>query len=398
MRSIINKIAELECKTTYAEKKNSTIGNMVHELANEKSEYENALTRRLATMESQLRTQQQKAEDAAIRAAAHAQAPKVGKKKTPSVVVPDAPLAKSAPTQSVDEKRRRLDELARQFRPSIEALFRAELEKIGIKAEQRGLTDGMFKMKMEELRNNRSQKVGSRPDFYQNRNKIENELQKRSETNLTNHRSTNRQPPSGGERSPVKSGKKRAPARPVEPPRKVGASTTLPVQNTGHSGWTSPPEQASPGKPGMASTMKPTNPPVESSVESSGWEPIERKPEAPKAMKSYSKEVVESLDVDTITERTEPGTAESSNWDSEDGTEVETKSEMSVGEEIRSKTVLERSHHIENQLSGRSSNRPTGGVDTSGFDRSAETTAADQTKMAIDELLAETENEVSEKD
>ena len=147
----LQKIAELECKTTYAEKKNSTIGNMVNELANEKSEYENALTRRLATMESQLRTQQQKAEDAAIRAAAHAQAPKVGKKKTPSVVVPDAPLVQSAPTQSVDEKRRRLDELARQFRPSIEALFRAELEKIGIKADQRGLTDGMFKMKMDRL-------------------------------------------------------------------------------------------------------------------------------------------------------------------------------------------------------------------------------------------------------
>merc|ERR1719402_711948 len=109
-------------------------------------------------------------------------------------------------------------------------------------------------MKMEELRNNRSQKVGSRPNFYDNRSKIENELQKRSETNLARQRSTNQHAPAGGARSPTKPGKKRAPARPVEPPRKVGASTTLPVQNAspppGHAGWSSP------GKPGMASTMK----------------------------------------------------------------------------------------------------------------------------------------------
>ena len=48
-----NKIADLECKTNYTEKKNSTIGNIVTEMQTEKVDYEHQFTARLSAMESQ---------------------------------------------------------------------------------------------------------------------------------------------------------------------------------------------------------------------------------------------------------------------------------------------------------------------------------------------------------
>ena len=41
--------------------------------------------------------------------------------------------------------------------------------------------------------------------------------------------------------------------------------------------WSEAPEK-SPGKPALASTLKASNPPIESSIESSGWEPVQNEP------------------------------------------------------------------------------------------------------------------------
>jgi len=77
-----------------------------------------------------------------------------------------------------------MEQLVAQYRPAVEALFRDQMNRLGIRQDQPGLTDGMYKLKMEELRNNRSQKVGSRPQFYDHRVKIEDELNRRSNTNI----------------------------------------------------------------------------------------------------------------------------------------------------------------------------------------------------------------------
>ena len=143
---------------------------------------------------------------------------------------------------------------------------------ISPKPTQQGLTDGMFKLKMEDLRNNRSQKVASRPSFYDHRMKIETELTKRSSTNLSL-------------RNRPKSPKtKRAPARPIVKPHRAPKNTAL-VESASQNrslpitkpSWSEVPEK-SPGKPALASTLKASNPPIESSIESSGWEPVNDPP------------------------------------------------------------------------------------------------------------------------
>merc|ERR1712110_623182 len=137
-------------------------------------------------MESQLRTQQQMAEDVAIVKASKKQLPaKKMKKSVPDGVRPEkGQPGPSARHNEAEQRNTQLSQLTAQFRPAIEALFRAEMNKLGIRQDQPGLTDGMYKLKMEELRNNRSQKVGARPQFYDHRMTIEQELNRRSNTNI----------------------------------------------------------------------------------------------------------------------------------------------------------------------------------------------------------------------
>lgn len=363
------KIADLECKTNYTEKKNSTIGNIVTEMQTEKSDYENQFTARLSSMETQMREQQQRAEDAAVTKATY-KAPKRPKKMHPVIATDGRPkkAPKRAEEPSESDRRDRLSQLALQFRPAIEALFRGEMDKLGIAQDKPGLTDGMYKIKMEELRNNRSQKVGSRPQFYDHRLKIEDELNRRSQTDLSGtsfyYLSINlisiilvsTAPPA---RRPVRTGKKKAPIRPSNQPspiKKVPANTALvqlrkpdrpqtPPQKHKPT-WSNVPE-LSPGKPGFASTLKPSNPPIESSVESSGWEAIEKHDDStqPKLMRTYKDTVVESVDVETITEKTEPATENSSNWDSEDTL----KDEVSIGHDIKSRTRKKNIYDTKNR-------------------------------------------------
>ena len=102
-----------------------------------------------------------------------------------------------------EERRRRFEQLKEQFRPSMVRLLHSELEKLGLGMNQvikmnvyvrpalkcpsnlqsllkadiisvifllmynlkDGLTDNMFKIKMEQLRNNRASKIASRKAF-----------------------------------------------------------------------------------------------------------------------------------------------------------------------------------------------------------------------------------------
>ena len=88
----------------------------------------------------------------------------------------------------------------------------------------------------------------------------------------------------------------------------------------------------------MASTMKQV--PMESSVESSGWEAIDKKP---KVMKSYKDAILDSQDtndgIEVITEKTEPKSSvdigvSSENWDSDETLQ----DEPSIGGDIKART------------------------------------------------------------
>ena len=142
-------------------------------------------------MESKLRHQQQEAENQAILNASREFKEKKQKPQKrpeiPKMAIPQKKAKKVVydETDGDAEKRRQLALMTEKMRPSIDMLFKNELNKLGITPEQKGLTDGMYKIKMEELRNNRSQKIGSRPQFYDHRTKIEHELKRRSQTDLS---------------------------------------------------------------------------------------------------------------------------------------------------------------------------------------------------------------------
>ncbi|CBY15789.1 unnamed protein product [Oikopleura dioica] len=175
---------------------------------------------------------------------------------------------------------------------------------------------------------------------------------------------------------------KSQPQSPIKPMPRSPKSKPAPqpptqVQSFHRPQW-SDENPSSPGKPGMASTMRQTAPvpdknesPIKSSVESSAWDKTESEQphqQQAKGMRPYvdvvkssdvftSNDVNDHNDVATISEKTEPST----DWDDEE----------SFGGNIQSKA-----QKIENKLSGRSS-PPAGGVDVTG---------AERTQMILEEL------------
>lgn len=86
------------------------------------------------------------------------------------------------------ERQRQREQLIQQFRPSMINLLNTKLDELGVKIDQERLSDNMYKMKREELRNNRAHKTGSISNFHLHRNEVEGHLEHRvSQTQLNYH-------------------------------------------------------------------------------------------------------------------------------------------------------------------------------------------------------------------
>ena len=86
------------------------------------------------------------------------------------------------------ERQRQREQLIQQFRPSMINLLNVKLDELGVKMDQDRLSDNMYKMKREELRNNRAHKTGSISNFHLHRNEVEGHLEHRvSQTQLNHH-------------------------------------------------------------------------------------------------------------------------------------------------------------------------------------------------------------------
>ena len=72
-------------------------------------------------------------------------------------------------------------QLLEHYRPQVETMFRGEMERLGVKRGDTLLTETTFKRKLEEIHDLRSRKQTSRPDFYNLRSQIEDDLKSRAD-------------------------------------------------------------------------------------------------------------------------------------------------------------------------------------------------------------------------
>jgi hypothetical protein len=389
-KRFINRIGELEEKAE-KQKKNES---MIKSLKKEIPQLEDNVYMKLSEMESSFRQQQQVAEEQARRLedSIDGRLNKTIEKqqKTESKVsFVEKPMTQTKKVKSNEssdhDRNRKFEMFKQQFRPSMVNLLLGELEKLGIHPNQDGLTDNMFKMKMEDLRNNRAGKIMTRPNFHDYRNEIEVALQKRSEQNLAhgfetqitqsdNERGSARprrpENPPNMQKSPRRpASKPGVPKRPINPPKSPIKS------NENRSQWSDISTTASPGKPHFASTMRNNSDKKNKETESNGIKPKEteiqsssdwdQSEQIPKPMKDFKENLADSVDVETIEEITEDEPA-SSAWDSPDD---------SIGANVK-----EKAEKIESKLANRSSSdKPAGGIDLSGVQ--------DQTNLAVDDLF-----------
>ena len=97
-------------------------------------------------------------------------------------------MASESPIDLEAERQRQREQLIQQFRPSMINLLNVKLDELGVKMDQDRLSDNMYKMKREELRNNRAHKTGSISNFHLHRNEVEGHLEHRvSQTQLNHH-------------------------------------------------------------------------------------------------------------------------------------------------------------------------------------------------------------------
>lgn len=431
------KISELESKNKFNERRSDTIGSMVVDLQNAKEQMTANYNQKFRSLED---TMSRQVEQAVQVISPPKPSPVRSEQRQPvreSAAVPDGPVRTDNTMVDRDAEFRQLLE---HYRPQVETMFRGEMERLGVKRGDTLLTETTFKRKLEEIHDLRSRKQTSRPDFYNLRSQIEDDLKSRadraeskSDVSMVQnplqsfdqrHNKSNtsaasfqasiasaqssKSPPrppkntraplppqtasllSFSQKSQASKSQAQSPikAMPRSPKSKPAPQPPTQVQSFQRPQW-SDENPSSPGKPGMASTMRQTAPvpdtnesPVKSSVESSAWDKTEseqphQKPHQAKGMRPYvdvvkssdvftSNDANDHNDVATISEKTEPST----DWDDEE----------SFGGNIQSKA-----QKIENKLSGRSS-PPAGGVDVTG---------AERTQMILEELDSDDDDDIS---
>jgi len=373
-RSHIARINELEEKSA----KLARTESMVKSLQKELPKIEDHVHTKLDDLETSLRHEQ-----SVLAAKMREPSPRQQQQPRPVKSVTRGPKKSVAYQESpIDleaERARQREQLIQQFRPSMITLLNSKLDELGLTPAQDRLSDNMYKMKREQLRNNRAHKTGSISNFHIHRNDVEGHLEHRvSEIHLSNGpvedsgfaitSTDQRQPQQHRPKRPVSGPPlqtlKRKPKRPANPP----SPTPPPPQSTATTTrqQLSTSATSSPGKPHFASTMKtPSSQPQRHSTDvasSSDWADSERPP-ARKAMKEFNEKVLDSVDVETITEKTEED--QTSAWSDD--------SDFSVG-----RSVKKKADQIETQLANRGA-KPPGGHDVTGIQ--------DQTNMAVDELF-----------
>jgi len=413
------KITELESKNKFNERRSDTIGSMVVDLQNAKEQMTANYNQKFRSLEDTMSRQVQQA----VQVISPPKPMPVKSEQRHPVrevqnTVPDGPVHTTMVDRDAEFR-----QLLEHYRPQVETMFRGEMERLGVKRGDTLLTETTFKRKLEEIHDLRSRKQTSRPDFYNLRSQIEDDLKSRADraenktdVSMTHYDQRNNQShtsaasfqasiasqaskspprPPKNTRAPLppqtaslssfsqkSQASKSQPQSPIKPMPRSPKSKPAPqpptqVQSFHRPQW-SDENPSSPGKPGMASTMRQTAPvpdknesPIKSSVESSAWDKTESEQphqQQAKGMRPYvdvvkssdvftSNDVNDHNDVATISEKTEPST----DWDDEE----------SFGGNIQSKA-----QKIENKLSGRSS-PPAGGVDVTG---------AERTQMILEEL------------
>lgn len=427
------KISELESKNKFNERRSDTIGSMVVDLQNAKEQMTANYNQKFRSLED---TMSRQVEQAVQVISPPKPSPVKSEQRQPvrEAAVPDGQPVRTDNTMV--DRDAEFRQLLEHYRPQVETMFRGEMERLGVKRGDTLLTETTFKRKLEEIHDLRSRKQTSRPDFYNLRSRIEDDLKSRADraesksdvsmvqnplqshydqrnnqsntsaasfqASLASQSSKSPPRPPKNTRAPLppqtaslssfsqksQASKTQSPikAMPRSPKSKPAPQPPTQVQSFQRPQW-SDENPSSPGKPGMASTMRQTAPvadtnesPVKSSVESSAWDKTESEQpqhKQTKGMRPYV-DVVKSSDVftsndgndhndvATISEKTEPST----DWDDEE----------SFGGNIQSKA-----QKIENKLSGRSS-PPAGGVDVTG---------AERTQMILEELDSDDDDDIS---
>ena len=360
-----SKIAELESKNKFNERRSDTIGSMVVDLQNAKEQMTASYNQKFQSLEDTMSRQVQQAVQVISPPKPVKSEPRQPVREARSNSVPDGP---PVDTTMIDREAE-FKKLLEHYRPQVETMFRGEMERLGVQRGDTLLTESTFKRKLEEIHDLRSRKQTSRPDFYSLRSQIENDLKSRADraesksevsifeqrNNQSNTSQLSYQASIASSKSPTRASKStraplppqtysqssissrsNAPNSPIKPmprsPKSKPAPPPPSQEQTFQRPQWSDESPSSPGKPGMTSTMRqtsapdPNNSPVKSSVESSAWDKTEsEQPPAAKGMRPYV-DVVKSSDVftsndgndhhdvATISEKTEPST----DWDDEE--------------------------------------------------------------------------------